>query len=150
MVLKLGNKKNKEKKNSANLVLNPEFIIKESKAFLEKLQIIRHEIIARDKAYAKAKANGNAADMANYNKLAHAVSTKCIDYGRDLCDAPIPQWVDGSLSKDNIAITRHAYDVIRNKICASLNVFDSDLMPSARILVDFAEGVHSPKDGISH
>ncbi len=118
----------------------PEFIINEAKKFLQSLDDLRAEIIARDAAYVLAKASKNSADMAHYHELAQAISKKCLNYGRDLCEAPIPHWVDGNLSKDNIEITRYAYDVIRNKICASLNVFDSDLMPNAKILLDFAEG----------
>jgi hypothetical protein len=119
---------------------NPDVIIQETKNFLQTLEALRLEIVARDEAYAKAKHSKNSADMENYHQLARVISKKCLDYGRDLCDAPIPRWVDGNLSKDRIDITRHAYDIIRNKICASLSIFDNDLMPSAKILLDFAEG----------
>jgi hypothetical protein len=119
---------------------DPEFIIKEAKNFLNTLEALRSEIIARDAAYLAAKTNKNSAEMTHYRELAQAISKKCLDYGRDLCNAPIPHWVDGNLSKDHIEITRHAYDVIRNKICASLNVFDSDLMPNAKLLLDFSQG----------
>ena len=118
----------------------PEFIISEAHKFLQSLEDLRNEIIARDAAFAAAKASKNSADMAHYRELAQAISKKCLDYGRDLCDAPIPNWVDGNLSKDNMEITRRAYDTIRNKICGSLKVFDSDLLPNSKILVDFAEG----------
>ncbi len=140
VVLKTHNKNIHGKK--INPVEDAEVIIRETKAFLEKLEVLRLEILARDTAYAVARQSRRSADMENYHNLAQAVSKKCIDYGRDLCEAPIPRWVDGYLSKDNIAITRHAYDVIRNKICASLSVFENDLMPSAKILIDFAEGRH--------
>lgn len=119
---------------------DPEFIIKEAKNFLNSLDVLRNEIVLRDAAYAMAKASKSSADMVHYNELAQVISKKCLNFGRDLCDAPIPHWVEGNLSKDNIEITRHAYDVIRNKICASSSVFDSDLLPNAKILVDFAEG----------
>lgn len=118
----------------------PEFILSQAKAFLKSLEDLRTEITERDAAFAKAKATKSHEDMARYHELAKNISKKCLDYGRNLCDDPIPHWVDGNLSKDNIEITRHAYDVIRNKICASSNVFDSDLMPNAKILLDFAEG----------
>ncbi len=118
----------------------PEFIINQARAFLKSLEDLRIEIVERDAAFAKAKASKSSVDMAHYHELAKNISKKCLDYGRDLCDAPIPHWVDGNLSKDNVEITRHAYDVIRNKICASSNVFDSDLMPNAKTLLDFTEG----------
>jgi hypothetical protein len=118
----------------------PEFIIGEAKKFMKSLDDLRNEILVRDAAYKKAKESKNSDDMAHYRELAQTISKKCLDYGRDLCEAPIPNWVDGNLSKDNMEITRRAYDVIRNKICGSLKVFDSDLLPNAKILMDFAEG----------
>lgn len=117
-----------------------EIIVSEAKAFLGTLNDLRAELIERDAAYAKAKASKDSSDMEHYHHLAKAISQKCLNYGRELCENPFPHWVDGNLSKEHIDITRHAYDVIRNKICSSINVFDSDLLPNARILLDFAEG----------
>jgi hypothetical protein len=100
---------------------------------------LRNEIITRDQAYQTAKKSGSKDQMEHYHKLSSAISQKCLDYGCDLCDAPIPSWVDSDLSKEKIEIAHHAYDVIRNKLCASLSVFDDDLLPNARALVIFSE-----------
>lgn len=122
--------------------MTQEFIIQEAKAFLQTLEDLRLEIIERDEAYAVAKKSKKSSDMEHYHHLARALSHKCLNYGRELCESPIPQWVDSYLSKENIEITRHAYDVIRNKMCTSLSVFEHDLIPCAKILIDFAEGRH--------
>jgi hypothetical protein len=119
---------------------NPEIIVREATNFLSSLQALRNEIIVRDEAYKAAKQSGDSQQMEHYHQLAKAISQKCLDYGRELCDNPIPNWVAGNLSKENKVITKHAYEVVRNKICTSLDVFDSDLLPNARTLIDFAEG----------
>jgi hypothetical protein len=123
-------------------LMSQEFIVHEAKSFFQTLEILRLELVARDAAYAVAKKSKQRTDMQHYHHLAQEVSYKCLNYGRELCDAPIPQWVDGVLSQDNGVVTRHAYDVIRNKICASLSVFENDLLPNAKVLIDFAEGRH--------
>lgn len=108
--------------------------------FYHSLEALRDEIIIRDETFKEAKANKDAEKMALYHQLASEISKKCLNYGRELCDSPIPYWVDGDLTKEKIDIARHAYDVIRNKLCASLNVFDSDLLPNAKTLVMLTEG----------
>lgn len=133
-------KKTHKQHQEEEALINQEIFVKESKIFMQTLENLRLEILARDEAYAKAKQSGDKADMENYHQLARVISQKCLDYGRELCEAPIPRWVEGNLSKDNVDITKYAYDVIRNKICASLSVFDNDLMPSIKILKDFVEG----------
>ncbi len=120
--------------------LNAEFIMQEANNFLNSLEDLRREIIARDEMYKAAKKSGDKNEMEKYHQLASAISQKCLDYGRVLCDNPVPQWVEANMSKDNAVISKHAYEVIRNKICASLNVFESDLLPNAHTLLSFAEG----------
>lgn len=117
-----------------------EAMVREATAFLNSLESLRTEIIVRDDTFKDAKKHGDKEKMELYHKLAGEISQKCLDYGRELCDSPIPYWVDSNLSKEKIEIARHAYDVIRNKLCASLNVFDNDLLPNARALVNFAGG----------
>jgi len=119
---------------------NPEEIAREANNFLNTLETLRSDIITRDEAYKAAKQSGDSQQMEHYHQLAKAISHKCLEYGRELCDNPIPTWVAGNLSKENKVITKHAYEVIRNKICTSLDVFDNDLLPNARALIDFAEG----------
>ena len=118
----------------------PEEIVRQANNFLNKLETLRNEIIARDEAYKAAKHSGESNQMAHYHQLAKAISQKCLDFGRELCDQPIPTWVAGNLSKENQVMTKHAYEVIRNKMCTSLDVFESDLLPNAQLLIDFAEG----------
>ncbi len=118
----------------------PEVMLKEATAFLQKLEALRLELIHRDETYASAKKNSDKEQMDHYHQLASQMSQKCLDYSRDLCDEPIPHWVEGNLSKEQMGLAKHAYEVIRNKMCASLNVFDNDLLPNARALITFAEG----------
>jgi hypothetical protein len=115
-------------------------IIQHAHEFLHLLEVLREEIIIRDETFKEAKAHKDVEKMQIYHQLASEISHKCLAYGRELCEAPIPSWVDGDLSKEKIDLARHAYDVIRNKLCASLNVFDSDLLPNAKTLVMLAEG----------
>ena len=117
-----------------------EIMLREATNLLHTLEDLRREIIARDEVYLAAKHSGDKEQMENYHKLASAISQKCLDYGRELCEQPVPHWVTANLPNDKIAITKHSYDVIRNKLCVSLNVFDNDLLPNARALIDFAEG----------
>ena len=119
---------------------SPEIIVREATNFLNSLEALRSEIIVRDEAYKAAKQSGDSQQMEHYHQLAKAISQKCLDYGRELCDKPIPTWVSGNLSKENKVITKHAYEVVRNKLCTSLDVFDSDLLPNARTLIDIAKG----------
>ena len=114
-------------------------IIKESLAFLAILEGLRSEIILRDEMYIAAKHSDDKSKMDEYNSASRLISQKCLDYGRELCDQSIPHWVSGHLPPEKAEIAKHAYDMIRNKICASLNVFDNDLLPNARALVAFAE-----------
>lgn len=114
-------------------------IVREANDFLKSLEDLRAEIIVRDQTFKDAKANGDAEKMDEYHKLAADISRKCLNYGRELCEKPIPYWVDGDLPRDKIEIARHSYDVIRNKLCSSLNVFDSDLLPNAHALIRLAE-----------
>ena len=134
-------RKNYDKQLESPMMSN-EFILDGAKAFLQRLEHLHLELIARDAAYTVAKKSKQSADMEHYHNLAREVSQKCLDYGRELCESPVPQWVDGNLSKENTEITRHAYSVIRRKICASFKVFEHDLIPCAKILIDFAEGRH--------
>lgn len=115
-------------------------LISHAHDFLHSLEALREEIIVRDETFKEAKANHDKEKMEHYQRLASEISQKCLSYGRELCEAPIPYWVDGDLSKEKVDIARHAYDVVRNKLCASLNVFDSDLLPNAHTLVRLAEG----------
>lgn len=119
---------------------SPEMILREATNFLHSLEDLRREIITRDETYLAAKQSGNKEQMEHYHQLASVISQKCLDYGRELCEKPIPHWVTANLSKEQIDLTKHSYDVIRNKLCASLNVFDNDLLPNARTLIDVAEG----------
>lgn len=114
-------------------------IVREANAFLKSLEDLRSEIIVRDQTFKDAKASGNKEKMDLYHKLAAEISQKCLDYGRELCEKPVPYWVDGDLSRDKVEIARHSYDVIRNKLCSSLNVFDNDLLPNAHALIRLAE-----------
>lgn len=118
----------------------PEAMLQEAIDFLHTLEDLRRELIHRDETYASAKKSGDKEQMDHYHKLASAMSQKCLDYSRELCDKPIPHWVEGNLNKEHIGLAKHAYEVIRNKMCASLNVFDNDLLPNARALITFAEG----------
>jgi hypothetical protein len=115
-------------------------IVNHAHEFLHSLEALREEIIIRDKTFKDAKEQKDSEKMKDYQRLAGEISQRCLDYGRELCEAPIPYWVDGDLSKEKIDIARHAYDVVRNKLCASLNVFDSDLLPNAKTLIMLAEG----------
>lgn len=115
-------------------------IVHEANAFLHTLEELRDEIIVRDQTFKDAKASGDKEKMDLYHKLAAEISQKCLDYGRELCDRPVPYWVDGDLPREKVEIARHSYDVVRNKLCSSLNVFDNDLLPNARALVKLAEG----------
>lgn len=115
-------------------------IVREANAFLKSLEDLRAEIIVRDQTFKDAKASGDKEKMDLYHKLAAEISQKCLDYGRELCEKPIPYWVDGDLPRDKIEIARHSYDVVRNKLCSSLNVFDNDLLPNANALIRLAEG----------
>lgn len=115
-------------------------IIREANDFLQSLEDLRAEIIVRDQTFKDAKANSDKEKMDLYHQLAAGISQKCLDYGRELCENPIPYWVDGDLPRDKVEIARHSYDVVRNKLCSSLNVFDNDLLPNARALVRLAEG----------
>lgn len=115
-------------------------IIREANNFLKSLEVLRDEIIIRDRTFKEAKADGDQEKMKLYHKLAAEISQKCLDYGRELCEAPIPYWVDGDLPRDKVEIARHSYDVVRNKLCSSLNVFDNDLLPNATALIHLAEG----------
>ena len=115
-------------------------LIEHAHEFLRSLEELRAEIIVRDETFKEAKANKDAEKMAIYHQLANEISQKCLAYGRKLCENPVPYWVDGDLSKEKIDLARHAYDVIRNKLCSSLNVFDNDLLPNAHTLVRLAEG----------
>ncbi len=123
-----------------NVQESPEAVLREANKLLKSLEDLRHEIILRDEAYQAAKSSGDKEQMEHYHQLARDISQKCLDYGRELCEKPIPSWVSANLSKENEVITKHSYEVIRNKICASLNVFDGDLLPNARALIDFAKG----------
>ncbi len=118
----------------------PEVMLQEATAFLHTLENLRLELIHRDETYLAAKKSGDKTQMNHYHELASVMSQKCLDYSRDLCDQPIPHWVEGNLTKEQVGLAKHAYEVIRNKMCASLNVFDSDLLPNARALITFAEG----------
>jgi hypothetical protein len=118
---------------------SPEVMLQEATNFLNTLENLRQELIARDAAYTAAKKSGNKEEMEQYRQLASVMSQKCLDYSRELCDAPIPHWVDGNLAKEKMGLAKHAYDVIRNKMCASLDVFNNDLLPNARALITFAE-----------
>lgn len=120
--------------------LDGEIVLREANNFLHSLEELRREIIVRDETYQAAKKSGDKEQMEKYHQLASAISQKCLEYGRELCEKPIPHWVEANMSKDNAIISRHAYDVVRNKLCASLNVFDNDLLPNARALIGFAEG----------
>lgn len=115
-------------------------LIEHAHEFLHSLEELRAEIIVRDETFKEAKANKDTVKMALYHQLASEISQKCLAYGRELCENPVPYWVDGDLSKEKIDLARHAYDVIRNKLCSSLNVFDNDLLPNAHTLVRLAEG----------
>lgn len=115
-------------------------IVEHAHSFLQSLEALREEIIVRDETFKEAKANKDAEKMALYNQMSSEISQKCLTYGRELCETPIPFWVDGDLTKEKVDIARHAYDVIRNKLCASLNVFDNDLLPNAHTLIKLAEG----------
>lgn len=118
----------------------PEVMLQEATTFLHTLEDLRRDLVARDAAYLAAKQSGNTQQMEHYQQLASVISQKCLDYSRDLCDQAIPHWVDGNLSKEKVGLAKHAYDVIRHKMCASLNVFDNDLLPNARALITFCEG----------
>lgn len=115
-------------------------LIEHAHEFLRSLETLRAEIIVRDETFKEAKANKDPEKMELYHKLASEISQKCLAYGRELCEKPIPYWVDGDLSREKIDIARHAYDVVRNKLCSSLSVFDSDLLPNAKTLVMLTEG----------
>lgn len=116
-------------------------LVSHAQDFLHALEALREEMVIRDETFREAKANGDKEKMELYHQLASELSKKCLAYGRELCEAPIPYWVDGDLSKEKIDIARHAYEVIRNKLCASLNVFDNDLLPNAKTLVHLTEGI---------
>ncbi|MDD5228882.1 MAG: hypothetical protein PHN45_00985 [Methylococcales bacterium] len=118
----------------------PEVMLQEATDFLQTLENLRQELITRDAAYVAAKKSGDKEQMEQYRQLSSTMSQKCLDYSRDLCDAAIPHWVDGNLPKEKVGLAKHAYDVIRNKMCASLDVFDNDLLPNAHALITFAEG----------
>ena len=96
--------------------LNADFILQEAHNFLNSLEDLRREIIIRDATYQAAKKSGDKDEMEKYHQLASAISQKCLDYGRVLCDEPIPQWVEANMSKDNAIISKHAYNIIRNKL----------------------------------
>lgn len=117
-----------------------EAILREANAFLQSLENLRAEIIVRDETFKTAKATGDKEKMDLYHRLAAEMSQKCLNYGRELCENPIPYWVDGDLPREKVEIARHSYDVIRNKLCSSLNVFDNDLLPNATALIRLAEG----------
>lgn len=118
----------------------PEIMLQDATTFLQALQELRSELIHRDEAYLIAKKSGDKAHMNHYHEVANVMSKKCLDYSRNLCEQPIPHWVEGNLTKEQMGLAKHAYEVIRNKMCASLNVFDNDLLPNARALIMFAEG----------
>lgn len=119
---------------------NAEMVLREATAFLKSLEDLRTEMLTRDNMFKEAKQEGNKEKMVQYQTLANEISQKCLNYGRELCEKPIPHWVDSGLSKEKVEIAHHAYDVIRNKLCASLSVFDGDLLPNARALLNLAEG----------
>ncbi len=133
------NKSQQRKHQNEIKELDAKTILRDATEFLNSLEDLRSQLVVRDAAYQEVKKTKDKEKKELYLKLSAEVSQKCLDYGRALCEQPVPYWVDAHMSKEHAAISHHAYEVIRNKICSSLNVFDGDLLPNARALVRFAE-----------
>jgi|688.fasta_scaffold03153_9 hypothetical protein len=112
-------------------------ILREAMDFLNELEALREEVAARDAYFKKIKKSTDKEEMARYQKLADDVSQKCINYGRELCDKPTPMWVS-RVSREHVKLANSMYEVVRDKLCASLSVFDNAILPNARTLVDLA------------
>ncbi len=112
-------------------------ILREAMDFLKELEGLREEVAARDAYFKKVKHSTDKEELARYQKLADEINQKCIDYGRELCDKPTPGWVNRA-SREHVKLANSMYEVIRDKLCASLSVFDNSVLPNARTLVDLA------------
>ena len=112
-------------------------ILREAMEFLKELEALREEVAARDAYFKKVKNSTDKEELARYQKFADDVSQKCINYGRGLCDNPTPLWVNRA-SREHVKLANSMYEVVRDKLCASLSVFDNAIMPNARTLVDLA------------
>jgi hypothetical protein len=42
------------------------------------------------------------------------------------------------VSREHVKLANSMYEVVRDKLCASLSVFDNAILPNARTLVDLA------------
>ncbi|MDQ5939278.1 MAG: hypothetical protein QG557_225 [Pseudomonadota bacterium] len=112
-------------------------ILREAMEFLKELEALREEVAARDAYFKKVKNSTDKEELARYQKFADDVSQKCINYGRGLCDNPTPLWVNRA-SREHVKLANSMYEVVRDKLCASLSVFDNAILPNARTLVDLA------------
>lgn len=112
-------------------------ILREAMDFLKELEALREEVAARDAYFKKVKNSPDKEELARYQQFADEVNKKCIEYGRGLCDNPTPIWVNRA-SREHVKLANSMYEVVRDKLCASLSVFDNAVLPNARTLVDLA------------
>ncbi|MEN9757256.1 MAG: hypothetical protein RL755_1443 [Pseudomonadota bacterium] len=112
-------------------------ILREAMDFLKELEALREEVAARDAYFKKVKNSTDKEELARYQQFADEVNKKCIEYGRGLCDNPTPIWVNRA-SREHVKLANSMYEVVRDKLCASLSVFDNAVLPNARTLVDLA------------
>lgn len=112
-------------------------ILREAMDFLKELEALREEVAARDVYFQKVKNSTDKEELARYQKFADEVNQKCIEYGRQLCEKPTPMWVNRA-SREHVKLATSMYEVVRDKLCASLSIFDNAILPNARTLVDLA------------
>jgi hypothetical protein len=112
-------------------------ILREAMDFLKELEALREEVAARDAYFKKVKHSTDKEELARYQQFAEEVNKKCLEYGRGLCDNPTPIWVNRA-SREHVKLANSMYEVVRDKLCASLSVFDNAVLPNARTLVDLA------------
>lgn len=112
-------------------------ILREAMDFLKELESLRAEVAERDAYLKMIKKSTDKEEIARYQKMADDISQKCINYGRELCDKPTPIWVS-RVSREHVKLANSMYEVVRDKLCASLSIFDNAVLPNARTLVDLA------------
>lgn len=112
-------------------------VLREAMDFLKELEALREDIAARDAYFQKVKNSTDKEELARYNQFAEEINQKCIMYGRELCEKPTPMWVNRA-SREHVKLATSMYEVVRDKLCPSLSIFDNAVLPNARTLVDLA------------